>query len=74
MAEHVTSPSRRAKSTTGINFEARILAFLDTLRQESPVFQRRSRSEVVNMIIEDYAAQNGTPIGNDEDRETRRSA
>lgn len=74
MAEHVTGTSSRTKSTTGINFEARILAFLDTLRQESPVFQRRSRSEVVNMIIEDYAAQNGTPIGNDEDRETRRSA
>ena len=74
MAEHVTNPSRRGKSTTGINFEARILAFLDTLRRESPVFQRRSRSEVVNMIIEEYAAQSGAPIGNDEDKETRQSA
>jgi len=74
MAEHVTNPSRRVKSTTGINFEARILAFLDTLRRESPVFQRRSRSEVVNMIIEEYAAQSGAPIGNDEDKETRQSA
>jgi len=74
MAEHVTNPSGRVKSTTGINFEARILAFLDTLRRESPVFQRRSRSEVVNMIIEEYAAQSGAPIGNEEDKETRQSA
>lgn len=74
MIEPTTSPSPRSKSTTGINFEAQILTFLDTLRRESPVFQRRSRSEVVNMIIEDYASQNGTPIGNHDDKETRRSA
>lgn len=66
MPEQVSSPPSRGKSTTGINFDARILAFLDTLRRESPVFQRRSRSEVVNMIIEDFAAQKGTPIANEE--------
>jgi len=66
MAQSPNPISTRSKSTTGINFDARILAFLDTLRQESPVFQRRSRSEVVNMIIESYAAQQGTPINNEE--------
>ena len=72
MPEQEVSSRTRGKSTTGINFDARILAFLDDLRRESPVFQRRSRSEVVNMIIEDFAAQNGTPINNSE--ETRQSA
>ncbi len=66
-----TSPAR-GKSTTGINFDTQILSFLDDLRRESPVFQRRSRSEIVNMIIEDFAAQNGTPI--DTNKETRQSA
>lgn len=72
MPEQEVSSRARGKSTTGINFDARILAFLDDLRRESPVFQRRSRSEVVNMIIEDFAAQNGTPINNS--KETRQSA
>ena len=63
-----TSPAR-GKST---NFDTQILSFLDDLRRESPVFQRRSRSEIVNMIIEDFAAQNGTPI--DTNKETRQSA
>lgn len=72
MSEHNSTAATRTKSTTGINFDARILAFLDDLRRESPVFQRRSRSEIVNMIIEDFAAQNGTPINNQQ--ETRHSA
>lgn len=72
MPEQESSSPARGKSTTGINFDARILTFLDNLRQESPVFKRRSRSEVVNMIIEDFAAQNGTPINTSE--ETRQSA
>jgi hypothetical protein len=72
MSLPANSAATRTKSTTGINFDARILAFLDDLRRESPVFQRRSRSEIVNMIIEDFAAQNGTPINTQE--ETRHSA
>lgn len=72
MPEQERPSPARGKSTTGINFDARILTFLDDLRRDSPVFQRRSRSEVVNMIIEDYAAQNGTPISTN--KETRQSA
>lgn len=72
MSEHTSTAVTRSKSTTGINFDARILAFLDDLRRDSPVFQRRSRSEIVNMIIEDFAAQNGTPIN--QAQETRHSA
>ena len=72
MPEQESNSRTRGKSTTGINFDAQILAFLDDLRRESPVFQRRSRSEIVNMIIEDFAAQNGTPI--DTNKETRQSA
>ncbi|MBI1349400.1 hypothetical protein GC163_24295 [bacterium] len=67
-------PSNGSKSTTGINFEAAVLSFLDTLRTDSPVFQRRSRSEVVNMIIEEFAANNGTPIGKAAEEERRQSA
>ena len=55
---HATRPTR----STGINFENSILEFLDILRRDSPLFRRRSRSEVVNMIIEDYAAKNGLPL------------
>ena len=72
MSSPVSSAATRSKSTTGINFDARILDYLDELRRESPVFQRRSRSEIVNMIIEDFAAQNGTPINTN--KETRQSA
>jgi hypothetical protein len=72
MSSPVNSAATRSKSTTGINFDARILDYLDELRRESPVFQRRSRSEIVNMIIEDFAAQNGRPINHPE--ETRHSA
>ncbi|MBL7648011.1 MAG: hypothetical protein JNK74_17655 [Candidatus Hydrogenedentes bacterium] len=72
MSSPVNSAATRSKSTTGINFDARILDYLDELRRESPVFQRRSRSEIVNMIIEDFAAQNGRPINHEE--ETRQSA
>ena len=72
MSSPVNSAATRSKSTTGINFDARILAYLDELRRDSPVFQRRSRSEIVNMIIEDYAAQNGRRI--DQPQETRQSA
>lgn len=72
MSSPINSAASRTKSTTGINFDARILAFLDDLRRDSPVFQRRSRSEIVNMIIEDFAAQNGTPI--EQPQETRHSA
>lgn len=72
MSEHSNTAATRTKSTTGINFDARILAYLDELRRDSPVFQRRSRSEIVNMIIEDYAAQNGRRI--DQPQETRQSA
>ncbi|MBX3180345.1 MAG: hypothetical protein KF886_23595 [Candidatus Hydrogenedentes bacterium] len=68
MSASTNSAATRTKSTTGINFDARILAYLDELRRESPVFQRRSRSEVVNMIIEDFAAQNGTPIHSQEEQ------
>ena len=52
----------RSTRSTGINFESGIIEFLDGLRRESPLFRRRSRSEVVNMIIEEYAANNGTPL------------
>jgi len=52
----------RSTRSTGINFERGIIEFLDVLRRESPLFRRRSRSEVVNMIIEEYAANNGTPL------------
>ena len=72
MSEQNSTAATRTKSTTGINFDARILAYLDELRRDSPVFQRRSRSEIVNMIIEDYAAQNGRRI--DQPQETRQSA
>ena len=72
MSSPANSAATRSKSTTGINFDARILDYLDELRRESPVFQRRSRSEIVNMIIEDFAAQNGRPINHPE--ETRHSA
>lgn len=72
MSEQNSTAATRTKSTTGINFDARILAYLDELRRDSPVFHRRSRSEIVNMIIEDYAAQNGRRI--DQPQETRQSA
>ena len=72
MSEQMNTAAPRTKSTTGINFDDRILAYLDELRRDSPVFQRRSRSEVVNMIIEDFAAQNGRPINQQE--EARQSA
>jgi hypothetical protein len=52
----------RSTRSTGINFESGIIEFLDVLRRESPLFRRRSRSEVVNMIIEEYAANNGKPL------------
>lgn len=64
----------RSKSTTGINFEANVLAYLDDLRTESPVFRRRSRSEVVNMIIEDYAARNGVHMNEDTEEPQRQTA
>ena len=74
MHQRRTVPARRSKSTTGINFEAEVLEFLDKLRTESPVFQRRSRSEVVNMIIEEYAARNGTAMNDEIEDQHRQSA
>lgn len=56
------SDTPRSTRSTGINFENGIIEFLDILRRDSPLFRRRSRSEVVNMIIEEYAASNGTPL------------
>lgn len=68
--------ARPAKATrsTGINFESNVLEYLDDLRRDSPLFRRRSRSEVVNMIIEEHAATNGTPIQEVEDEKARASA
>lgn len=66
--------SPRATRSTGINFENPVLEFLDDLRRDSPLFRRRSRSEVVNMIIEDYAAKNGTPLQNQNPQGARQSA
>ena len=56
------SDAPRSTRSTGINFESGIIEFLDILRRDSPLFRRRSRSEVVNMIIEEYAANSGTPL------------
>lgn len=68
--------ARPAKATrsTGINFESTVLEYLDDLRRDSPLFRRRSRSEVVNMIIEEFAATNGTPIQETEDEKAQASA
>ncbi len=54
------SVAARSTRSTGINFENGIIEFLDELRRDSPLFRRRSRSEVVNMIIEEYATNNRT--------------
>lgn len=67
-------PSDRLTRSTGINFEHQVLEFLDDLRRDSPLFRRRSRSEVVNMIIEEYAAKNGTPLSNATQKGAGRSA
>lgn len=64
----------KANRTTGINFETTVIEFLDELRRDSPLFRRRSRSEVVNMIIEEYAATSGTPIRETDNGKTRASA
>lgn len=68
------TPPAKANRSTGINFDTSVIEFLDELRRDSPLFRRRSRSEVVNMIIEDYAATNGTPIQETNNGKTRASA
>ena len=64
----------RYKSTTSINFDIRVLDFLDSLRENSPLFRNRSRSEVVNIIIEEYASEHGMPFHNERDEGGRDSA
>ena len=73
MPAEKTRPSK-ANRSTGINFETNVIEFLDELRRDSPLFRRRSRSEVMNMIIEEYAANNGMPIQEVNNGKTRASA
>ena len=46
------------KRQTGVSFETHVLDYLDRVSRE----QKRSRSSLVNLIIEEHAALRGTPI------------
>ncbi len=74
MPQEKARQSSRYKSTTSINFDIRVLDFLDSLRENSALFRHRSRSEVVNIIIEEYASEHGMPFHNERDEGGRYSA
>ena len=67
------SSALRQSRSTGIHFENDILDYLERLRQDSPLFRRRSRSEIVNMIIEEHASKNGAVLGDDKQKEARQA-
>ena len=55
---------RGDKIAAGVNFQPAILRFLDELRADpdEPLFSRRSRSEALNIIVEEYARATGRTI------------
>jgi len=52
------------KIQTGVNFRPEIIEYIDHLRSsnEHPEFYKRSRSNTINIIIEEYARQRGEDI------------
>lgn len=55
--------SKSRKVQAGVSFHPAVMAYIDQLRNsEEPTFRRRSRSDVVNLIIEDHAKRTGQPL------------
>lgn len=51
------------KVQAGVSFAPEVMAYVDQLREsDEPLFRRRSRSDVINFIIEEHARSNGTQI------------
>lgn len=55
---------RGEKIAAGVNFQPAILCFVDELRSDpdEPLFSQRSRSEALNLIVEEFAKTTGRPI------------
>ncbi len=55
------------KIQTGVSFAPAVMEYIDQLsRTGQPLYRRRSRSEIVNLIIEEHAQKSGTPLLLDE--------
>ncbi|MBI5934723.1 MAG: hypothetical protein HY867_13540 [Chloroflexi bacterium] len=55
--------TKMRKIQTGVSFQPAIMDYIDELsRTGAPFYQRRSRSEIVNLIIEEHAQRNGCPL------------
>lgn len=51
------------KIQTGVSFSPAVMSYIDELREsEDPLFRRRTRSDVINLIIEEHAKRTGTPL------------
>jgi hypothetical protein len=55
------SPEKPKRKQTGFTVDAVNLDYLDTIRQVDPVFERRSRSDTLNLILDRYRAENPLP-------------
>lgn len=49
------------KIQTGVTLEAEVIEYLDTIAAR----EERTRSQVINRIVKEHAARNGTPINGD---------
>jgi hypothetical protein len=47
--------------STGVSLEPKNMEYLDSFKKIRP-FDKLSRSDVINMIIEDYKEGRGTPL------------
>lgn len=50
--------SRTPKAQTGVSLDVEVLKYLDRLAEEDD----RDRSYIINRIVREHAASNGTPI------------
>lgn len=55
--------TKTRKIQTGVSFAPAVMEYIDELsRSGQPIYRRRSRSEIVNLIIEEHAQKSGTPL------------
>ena len=52
--------TKAKKVQAGVSFTPEIIAYVEQLREsDEPLFRRRSRSDIINLIIEEHARHNG---------------
>lgn len=54
------------KVQAGVSFSPAIMDYIDRLRNsDQPLFRRRNRSDVINLIIEEHAKKSGISLFTD---------